>query len=111
MPTLQELLAQRSQILDQVALLEKQIAAAQSGQRAEAVAKVRALMSETGLTMADISEGATPRTARAATEKVSKVAAKYRDPASGTTWSGRGRKPLWMVAALAAGKKPEDFAI
>ena len=28
-----------------------------------------------------------------------------------TTWSGRGRKPKWYVAALASGKKPEDLAI
>jgi DNA-binding protein H-NS len=25
------------------------------------------------------------------------VAAKYRDPVSGATWSGRGRAPLWLA--------------
>ena len=35
---------------------------------------------------------------------------KYRGP-NGQTWSGgRGRKPLWVVEALKAGKKVEDFA-
>ena len=38
--------------------------------------------------------------------------AKYRHPEDPSlTWSGRGRKPLWFVAALDAGKTPEDLAI
>jgi len=39
-----------------------------------------------------------------------KVPPKYRSP-SGDTWAGRGAKPLWLVAALKKGKKPEDFLI
>lgn len=27
------------------------------------------------------------------------------------TWTGRGRKPTWLVDALAAGRNLEDFAI
>lgn len=27
------------------------------------------------------------------------------------TWTGRGRKPTWLVDALAAGRNIEDFAI
>lgn len=27
------------------------------------------------------------------------------------TWSGRGRKPLWFVAALKSGKSPDQMAI
>jgi DNA-binding protein H-NS len=33
---------------------------------------------------------------------------RYRDDA-GHTWSGRGRRPGWFTAALAAGKKAEDL--
>jgi DNA-binding protein H-NS len=40
-----------------------------------------------------------------------KVAAKYRDPVSGATWTGRGLEPKWMKRALAAGKSRADFAI
>ncbi|MBR5950393.1 MAG: H-NS histone family protein [Actinomycetaceae bacterium] len=36
----------------------------------------------------------------------SKVAAKYRDPVTGQTWSGRGRTPLWLV-----GKDKGQFLI
>lgn len=40
-----------------------------------------------------------------------KVAAMYRDPATGQTWSGRGLRPRWLVEAIEAGKTLEDFAI
>src|SRR5215469_14782680 len=39
-----------------------------------------------------------------------KVPPKYRSP-SGDTWAGRGAKPRWLVAAIKAGKKPDDFLI
>jgi DNA-binding protein H-NS len=37
---------------------------------------------------------------------------KYRNPlALGETWSGRGKRPRWLIAALNAGGRIEDFAI
>jgi DNA-binding protein H-NS len=40
------------------------------------------------------------------------AAAKYRNPADANdTWSGRGRRPKWLVAAIASGKSEHDFAI
>jgi DNA-binding protein H-NS len=35
---------------------------------------------------------------------------KYRDDA-GNAWTGRGTKPKWFVAALAAGKTPQDLLV
>jgi DNA-binding protein H-NS len=41
-----------------------------------------------------------------------KVAPKYRNPDNPSeTWAGRGLRPLWLTAALKAGKKLEHFAI
>ena len=41
-----------------------------------------------------------------------KVAIKYANPKDpGQTWTGRGRKPLWIVAELKRGKKLESFTI
>jgi len=40
-----------------------------------------------------------------------KVAAKYRDPETGETWSGRGRPPRWLAAKEAEGKRREEFAV
>jgi DNA-binding protein H-NS len=36
---------------------------------------------------------------------------KYRDTNSDQTWTGRGLKPKWLQAAMAAGKKLESFEI
>jgi DNA-binding protein H-NS len=40
-----------------------------------------------------------------------KVAPKYRNPATGDTWSGRGLKPKWLVAALDSGRSLSEFAL
>ncbi|MEO5735241.1 MAG: H-NS histone family protein [Rubrivivax sp.] len=96
-----------SDLLAQRAALEQQIADMQREQRSDAVEKVRALMSEHGLTVADIGG----RGAAAKRGGGGKVAPKYRNPASGETWSGRGLKPRWLAAALDSGKKLEDFTI
>ena len=40
------------------------------------------------------------------------VGAKYANPADPSqTWTGRGKQPLWFVAATKAGKTREDLAI
>jgi DNA-binding protein H-NS len=39
-----------------------------------------------------------------------KVAPKYRDE-SGNTWTGRGKQPKWLVAALSAGRSLESLLI
>ena len=104
MSSLQDLLAQRAEI-------EKRISDAQREARSEAVAKVRALMGEFGLSMADLAgKTAAPRTA-GATKPASKVAPKYRNAATGETWTGRGLQPNWLKSALAAGAKLEEFTI
>jgi DNA-binding protein H-NS len=41
--------------------------------------------------------------------KGTKAPIKYRDN-SGNTWSGRGSQPRWLRAAIASGKKIEDFS-
>lgn len=103
MPSLQELLAQRAEI-------ERKIAEAQREERAAAIAKIKALMAEYGLTAADIA-GKTVAPARAGKVSGGKVAPKFRNAATGETWSGRGLQPKWLKSALSAGRTLEDFAI
>ncbi len=38
------------------------------------------------------------------------IAPKYKDK-EGNSWAGRGRTPLWLVAAEKAGKKGESFSV
>jgi DNA-binding protein H-NS len=99
MATLQELMAQRS-------ALDKQIEETQARDRGAAVAKVKSLMAEYGLTLADLNGRA-----KGAPKAPSRVAPKYRNNATGETWTGRGLKPKWLQAALNGGAKLEDFVI
>lgn len=96
-----------SELLAQKAALEKQIADVTREQRGEAIAKVKSLMAEYGLTLADIGN----KPAAAPKKAASKVAAKYRNPATGDTWSGRGLKPKWLSTALDGGASLADFAL
>ncbi|MEY4752031.1 MAG: hypothetical protein RIQ60_4245 [Pseudomonadota bacterium] len=69
-------------------------------------------MQEHGLSVADLdSVSSKGKKDSSGAPKESKVAAKYRDPVSGSTWSGRGLKPKWLTAAIAEGKAVEDFLI
>lgn len=104
MASLKELIAQKE-------ALERQIELTVTKERTDAVAKVRSLMAEYGLTLADLSTRVSAKPKTTKTAKGNKVAPKYRDKATGETWSGRGLQPKWLRAALAAGRKIGDFVI
>lgn len=90
-------------LLQQREALEQAIAAARQREISDAVAKVRELVAEFGLTPNDIFPG---RAGKAAGKAVSKVAPKFRDPATGQTWTGRGKAPKWID-----GKDRNQFVI
>jgi DNA-binding protein H-NS len=75
-------------LLARKAELEAQIAQAQAERKAEGIAAARALIQEHGLTAADVFP--------AAKSKGSVGVAKFRDPATGATWTGRGKPPNWI---------------
>lgn len=103
-PTLSDLLAQK-------AALEQQIAEVQRTERAQAIAQVKALMAQYGLSASDIGVARPLPLGGAAAPAARKLAAKYRNPQTGETWSGRGLKPKWLAAALAEGRSLADFAL
>ena len=41
--------------------------------------------------------------------KAAPIKAKYRDPSTGATWSGRGRMATWLAAKVKAGEKPSRY--
>lgn len=43
--------------------------------------------------------------------KYPRVLPKYRNPQTSETWSGRGKRPRWLVAAVKSGRKIEEFQI
>lgn len=98
MATYKELKAQAEALLQQ----------AESARRAEiaaVVAEIQARMREYGITLADLKGGAKAGKSRGA------VAAKYRNPATGESWSGRGRAPKWLVEATGKGRSRDEFLI
>lgn len=68
--------------------------------------KIHALVEAEGLGIDDVLGSRGKRAAA-----VRKVKPKYRDPATGETWTGRGKRPRWFSAALSAGKKEKDLLI
>lgn len=110
--TYAQLLEQKRKLEEQQAALAKQLEEAHSAEKAGAVEKVRGIMAEFGLTIADLQETAKRGRKPGAKSAVAgtKVAAKYKD-SNGNAWTGRGLQPKWLKAALAEGKKLEDFAV
>jgi DNA-binding protein H-NS len=80
-------------LLKQREALEQQIHEARKRETADAVAQVRALVADFGLTAEDIFQAPL---GRASSAKGGKVAAKYRNPATGEAWTGRGKAPKWI---------------
>ena len=101
MASLQELLARKE-------ALDREIDQTKKRERTDAIDKIRTLMSEYGLTAADLGSR-TPAKTKGGSGK--KVAAKYRNGATGESWSGRGLQPKWLKAALASGRKLSEFAL
>jgi DNA-binding protein H-NS len=106
MESVKDLIAQRE-------ALEKKIKDAQRNERQAAIAQIRDLMSTYELTLADLTARKTPTASPRSANSMAgrKVAAKYRHPKTGDSWSGRGLQPKWLRAELAAGKKLSDFLI
>jgi len=98
-------MATLKELLSQIESLQSQVSEVRQREVGEAIAKVRSIIDEYQLSVADVFPNA--RAGKAAAKKSSgKVAAKYRDPISGKTWSGRGLAPKWL-----AGKNKDDYLI
>jgi len=99
MSSYKELLAQREK-------LEKQIEEAKSREYAEVLNEIKQKMADYGISLSELGGGRAPKGAAKAARPRAGVAPKYRDPDSGSTWSGRGKPPRWI-----AGLDREKFLI
>lgn len=98
-----------SDLLAKKAELEQQIIDIQREERSSAISQIKSLMAQHGLSLADLGTKAPAGAPKLRTG--AKVPAKYRDPATGQSWSGRGLHPKWLKQALAGGAKLSDFAL
>lgn len=87
----------------QIAKLEKQAEELRQKEIKGVIQKIQGLIQEYGLTAENL--GFRTLAPAKKLKAGSTLAAKYRDPLSGKTWTGRGKPPLWIAEAVKAGKK------
>lgn len=85
-----------------IAELENLAENARKNEIAKAKEQVTAIMREYGLTIADLGGATKVKTVKTRAP----VPTKYRDDATGQTWTGRGRAPKWLE-----GKDKNDYLI
>lgn len=101
-------MATYKQLLAQKEALEAQLAEARETEVSAVIQQIRTLMEQYNLSVEDIQgkrRRGRPAGSGAAKAAKEPLPAKYRDPKTGKTWSGRGRAPAWL------GKNPNRFLI
>lgn len=84
-------------LLQQKAELDARIAEARKTELTHAVTQARELVQQHGLTADDVFGKYNSAGIRNTVRKRATVAPKYRDPATGATWTGRGKPPKWIA--------------
>jgi DNA-binding protein H-NS len=97
-----------SQIIKQIETLQRQAETARSKEVAGVIGRIKEAIAFYKLTAGDL--GLAARVPRPASTPKAARPAKFAD-GSGNTWGGRGPRPAWLNAALAAGRALGDFAI
>ena len=96
--------------LDELKSLQKQVAKAigdfEQRKRDEALNAAKAIASEHGFKLEDLMGDAPSKKTK------TKAAPKYCHPENpALTWTGRGRKPVWIIEHLESGKSLDDLLI
>ena len=86
-------MATYKELLKQQEALALQVEEARKREISDAVTQVRQMVSEFGLTERDVFPSGRKS---GGTRTGGTVAPKYRDPATGQTWTGRGKAPKWI---------------
>ncbi len=98
------------ELVDLEAKVQKAIAAARDRDRVELKKKMAELAETHGFSVGELFGNV--RGARGAAKGKSVGVAKFANPENKSdTWTGRGRKPNWLVDRLKKGAKLSDFAI
>jgi len=86
------------EIQAKIADLQAQAEVVKREEKQQAIDAARAMIVSYGITAKDLGIDKPPKL-KAGPKPGNKIAAKYRDPASGATWSGRGKTPKWINGA------------
>jgi DNA-binding protein H-NS len=93
-----------AELLQQMQALKEQLDDAREQETEDAIDQIRGVMRSVGMTDKELVHLFTKR-------RYPKVAPKYQNAETGETWTGRGRRPLWVEAAIGQGKTLDDLAI
>ena len=86
--------------------VQKAISVAKERERMEVKQKIAALAEDSGFSVNELFGG------RGVAKSKSTGVAKYKNPDNHSeTWTGRGRKPNWLLAKLQKGSKMGEFEI
>lgn len=112
----EDLLQKRAEIEREVAEVDRQLREAQIAHRQEGISKLKVIITEYELGIADVTSAFSKVAIRgskgpAGGRSGTKVEPKFRNSATGETWSGRGLQPTWLKNALASGKSLDEFKI
>lgn len=89
--------------------VEQAIIKRKSEEREAVIKNVMDLVNQSGFSFAELFPAG--QVAVKKTRRASVVLPRYKDPDTEATWTGRGRKPIWVVKYLEAGGSLENIAI
>jgi DNA-binding protein H-NS len=99
-----------NEILTQIEDLKRQAEEVRRAELKAVIAEIKDKMDQHGITLADLKPLFGGR-GRSGGKARSAVKPKYRNSATGETWTGRGRAPRWLAQAEAAGRSRDSFLI
>jgi len=100
-------MASYQELMAQIESLKRQADDARKQEISGAIAEIKRIMTEYGISIDDLGfSGRSGKAKRAASGIV-----KYRDPVSGQGWSGRGRRPGWARDLEAQSLNIEDYRV
>ena len=91
-----------AEYVEQIVKLQSLAEAARRDETSGAIQKIKELMQLHGITVEDLAAGSRAKPAKAKNT----VAAQFKNPETGETWTGRGRAPRWLD-----GQDKEQFRI
>ena len=91
-----------AEYVEQIEKLQSLAEAARKNEINDAIKKIKELMQLHGVTVDDLSSARSVKVTKAK----SSVAAQFKNPETGETWTGRGRAPRWLD-----GNDKEQFRI
>jgi DNA-binding protein H-NS len=96
--------------MGKISVLQKKASTLREAEKKRVIAEIRRLIDQYDVQPSEVFSDAKPRVGRPASRSTSSISVsakgkqvrqskppKYRDPATGKTWNGHGKTPLWLV--------------